>query len=249
MHYAFNIHDWCALAPGLETKEDWKTWSHQSDNNWQLPLSKCAKIPMMIARRMSTPSRLAVEVGLSLLDAAPDCAIFISRHGEIERSYKILDSLNKNTDISPTDFAMSVHNAAAGLLTITAQSTLPLTSIAAGRDGFTQGLIEAQIMFHAGAKRILLIDFDGLLPKIYHSQISTHHLAYAAGFILTPGTDFVGHAIPQCSQISPAYAIDADNKKIQLPQGLAFLKAFLKQTQSFTLAGIRQNWHWNRTTL
>lgn len=201
---------------------------------------------MMIARRMSTPSRLAVEVGLSLLEAQPDCAIFISRHGEIERSYKILDNINRNIDISPTDFAMSVHNAAAGLLTITAQKTLPLTSIAAGQDGFSQGMIEAQIMFHGGAKRILLIDFDGLLPDIYHSQISTHHLAYATGFILTPGTDFVCHSVPYDSQINPSSEIDTDTRKTLLPQGLAFLKEFLNQSSDFTLTGIRKNWHWTR---
>lgn len=236
MEYSINIKQWAALSAGLDSEQAWQNWSQQPTHDWSLTIPKSQRIPMMAARRMSIPSRLAVDVGLQLLSAQPEAAIFISRHGELERTYKILASLNQQTDVSPTDFAMSVHNTAAGLLTITAKAPLPLTSLSAGIDGFQQGLIEAQAMFANGIERILLIDFDGAIPTIYQSQVSSIVPAYAVGMIITKGTQW------QCS----ATPLQVSGYHDELPQSLAFLHANLSQQTHFTIKGIHQDWQWQR---
>ncbi len=68
--------------------------------------------------------------------------VFTSRHGELERNFRILQALATGQDLSPTDFAMSVHNSAVGNLTIAAQQPIVSSSLSAGLDTFQQGLCE-----------------------------------------------------------------------------------------------------------
>lgn len=235
MKFSFAIEKWFGLSSGLTTHFDWQVWANDINHDWSLPIAKPTKIPMMQARRMSIPSRLAVEVGLHLLDEQSiDFAIFVSRHGELERTYKILTTLNQNTDISPTDFALSVHNTAAGLFTIIAKNPIPLTSIAAGQDSFQQALIEAQSLFNQGFKRILLIDFDGAIPDIYQPEVNALIPAYACGFILTAGQELMVSAIENEVTLYQAH----------YPQSLAFLHAYLNKQHVFNLQGNLQNWQW-----
>lgn len=93
-------------------------------------LTKCDQLPMMTARRLNSGSRMAVNNGLALLRRQPEieAIVFTSRHGELERNLRILLALSKQESLSPTDFAMSVHNSAVGSLTIAAQAPLVSTS-------------------------------------------------------------------------------------------------------------------------
>lgn len=147
---------------------------------------------MMSLRRMSAGTRLAVECGLTLLEQqAVDMAIFTSRHGELERTHKILQHLNQQQPLSPTDFAMSVHNTAAGWLTIIAKNTLPTTSLAAGEDSFQQGILEAQgILASGAAERVLLVDFDGALPEDYQPFVTLTARPYALALLLAAGSHY-----------------------------------------------------------
>lgn len=249
MHYSIDIINWFALAPGLNTQSDWQHWANQQNMTIQGELTKSQKIPMMSARRMSVPSRLAVETGLTLAEQQPDAAIFISRHGELERTYKIITHLTQNTDISPTDFAMSVHNTAAGLFTITAKNTLPITSLAAGCDGFQQGLIEAQAMLSAGAKTVLLIDFDGLVPDAYHAtQDSAHQVTcYAVGFLIKQGKQLQcqsTESVEQTMQQNLTQQNMTQHTATDLPQSLFFLKHWLNKTPAFAIKGFQHYWQW-----
>lgn len=241
MEYSIRIQNWHAIAPGLNTKVQWAEWVDSHYNEWVGEIAKPQKIPMMIARRMSVPSRLAVETALILMDEKPDAAIFISRHGELERTYKIVESLAKNQDISPTDFAMSVHNTAAGLLTIVAKEALPITSISAGVDGFHQGMLEAQAMLTNGASCILLVDFDGLVPSAYQESFESKMPAYAVGMILSKGEQL------RCKNIALDKEVDKlPQQAIESSQSLQFLRGWLKGKSEFCIDGNRTCWQWSQ---
>lgn len=236
MKLSFCIEKWHALSSGLSNQSDWITWADKPHHDWKLSLPKQTRLPMIQARRMSIPSRLAVEVGLELIDETTiDYAIFVSRHGELERTHKILTTLNNNNEISPTDFALSVHNTASGLLTIIAKKSIPITSISAGQDGFHQGLIEAQSLLSQKDKKVLLIDFDGPIPEMYHPQITPLVPAYAVGFILSNG-----------NMVSAESSHDTKSEFYQEkhPQALSFLRGLLSDQEAFTLKGERYNWQW-----
>ena len=66
---------------------------------------------------------------------------------------------------------MSVHNAAVGNLTITAGQPIVSSSVSAGMDTFQQSLCEVLSLLHAGYSRVLLVDFDGVLPAFYHAGL------------------------------------------------------------------------------
>lgn len=162
-----------------------------------------------------------------------DLAIFTSRHGELERTHKILQHLHQQQPLSPTDFAMSVHNTAAGWLTIIAKNTLPTTSLAAGEDSFQQGMIEAQGVLASGAAtRVLLVDFDGALPEVYQPFVALTARPYALALLLEAGEPW------QCAAVARRPAAEP------LPQSLSFLRNWLSGQRDFIVPGPRHDWRW-----
>ncbi|HEY0211624.1 beta-ketoacyl synthase chain length factor [Acerihabitans sp.] len=239
MKLSITILDWQASAPGLSGPDDWLRWSAGAPLIAQdAPLPPCRHLPMMTARRLSAGSRLAVDHGLALLRRhQPDAVIFTSRHGELERNQRILDALAGLAPPSPTDFAMSVHNAAVGSLTIVAKAPLVSTSLSAGEDSFQQGLVEAQLFLQSGYQRVLLVDFDNNIPAFYRPYLAgqTPNYPYAVALLLTPAATLSCQSRRRDEPASPRI----------LPQSLAFLHGWLSGATAFTLTGERLSWHWS----
>lgn len=239
MKFTLDMLDWQALAPGVNSCEHWIQWAMRPDaDKFSGEIPKCAQIPMMTARRMSIGSRFAVDTVLSLLEKHKvDAAIFTSRHGELEKTGRILHNLANEEPVSPTEFSMSVHNTAAGWLTITGKNALPVTSLAAGNDSFQQGILEAQSILSAGASRVMLVDFDGQIPAIYNESVNSEFLPYAVAIILVAGNTL------QCERVS----LPGEHQALPLPQSLQFLRGYLSSSSSFEVsAGNRHSWQWSR---
>lgn len=237
MKLAFTLLDWQASAPGLNEQADWEQWASQTPSlDASQPMAKTRFLPMMTARRLTGGSRAAVESGLALLKRQRvDAIVFTSRHGELERNLRILTSLANDESLSPTDFTMSVHNAAVGSLTIAAAAPLVSTSLAAGVDSFQQGLVEVSALHSAGYQQVLLVDFEGAVPEFYHPHLpeGALHSPYAVALLLAAGDKC-------CCVSSPA-----ENKEQGgLPQSLMFLHAYLAGASAFSLKGDRLNWSW-----
>ena len=91
----FNIAQWRAWAPGLESVSDWQAWSRQPV---VLPDSDAAPdvsfLPAMQRRRLSRLARMAFSVGWPLAEGRQDLPlVFVSRHGETPRTVDILSDL------------------------------------------------------------------------------------------------------------------------------------------------------------
>lgn len=239
MKFALNITDWQARAPGLSETAQWQAWSRCCNAiDPALPQAKLTALPMMTARRLSSGSRLAVECGISMMRKhSVDAVVFTSRHGELERNFRILQALATGQDLSPTDFAMSVHNAAVGNLTIALKQPVVSSSLSAGLDTFQQGLCEVLCFLHAGYQRVLMVDFDGNLPDFYHSGLHPDMptWAYAVALIFEAGEQL------RCESTSAPF-----NGEPPLPQSMQFLQHYLRNDQTFTIAGDRLRWHWSR---
>lgn len=239
MKLAFNIVDWQASAPGLSESDAWQAWGKTcADIDITAPLAKSRHLPMMTARRLASGSRLAVDCALAILSRQNvDALVFSSRHGELERNFRILTALAERESLSPTDFAMSVHNSAVGNTTIAAQQALVSSSVSAGYDSFAQALIEVASLHHAGYQRVLLVDFDGLIPAFYHAHLEGEavNMPFAVGLLLEVGSQIQCETVP-CRMSEPQ----------GLPQGLAFMHGWLSEQQTFTVPGERLAWHWSR---
>jgi len=240
MKLAYSLVDWQALAPGLHGGEAWQDWAQKGFAiDPTEAMAKPQFLPMMTARRLSGGSRAAVECGLALLARQQaDAIVFTSRHGELERNLRILHTLADHQSMSPTDFAMSVHNSAVGSLTIAAKAPLVSTSIAAGIDSFQQGLIEVSALHQAGYQQVLLVDFDGIVPDYYLPWLAEQRVnfSYAVALLLRAGEQL------HCTGRTGG----EEKAETRLPQSLHFLQQWLAASSIFSLAGERLTWHWER---
>ena len=239
MKLAYTLVDWHAIAPGHSTVDEWQHWAGKASTlEATLPIAKPQFLPMMTARRLSAGSRAAVECGLAILARqSVDAIVFTSRHGELERNLRILTALKDQQALSPTDFAMSVHNSAVGSLTIAARQPLVSSSISAGMDSFQQGLLEVTALHQAGYAQVLLVDFDGVVPDYYQPwlpEIDRFNAPYAVALLLQSGDAW------RCT------AESARPESVALPQSLQFLQAILRGDAQMTIAGERHLWHWER---
>ncbi|MGU3415321.1 beta-ketoacyl synthase chain length factor [Enterobacteriaceae bacterium C34A] len=239
MNFALHLIDWQARAPGLSDAAQWLEWaSHAQPIDPQAPQAKLTALPMMTARRLSSGSKLAVECGLSMLQKhAIDAVLYTSRHGELERNYRILEALATNQAVSPTDFALSVHNSAVGNLTIAAKQPVVSSSLAAGKDTFQQGLCEVVSLLQAGYQRVLMVDFDGTLPAFYHASVHAQMptWAYACAMAFEAGETL------RCST-QPG----GNEAESGLPQSLTFLRHYLNNDVEFAIEGEVAQWCWSR---
>jgi len=239
MKLTFSLFDWQASAPGLSAADEWRRWADlPALIDAGSPLAKCGQLPMMTARRLNSGGRAAVDCGLALVRRRQvDAIVFTSRHGELELNLRILRALAQEEQPSPTDFVMSVHNAAASSLTIAAGMPLVATSLAAGIDSFQQGLVEVAALQFAGYEHVLLVDFDGVIPAFYQNQVPAQmpRYPYAVALLLTKGEMMSCESHPAAELAEPL-----------LPQSLQFLHAALAEQAQFVIAGDRLVWRWTR---
>lgn len=234
---SFSLQDSQALSPGLVDEADWQIWARQGQWPAEAPFPATPLLPMMMARRLSQGARLAVQVGLNLLARHPiDYAIFVSRHGELARSMTLLQGLAQRQPLSPTDFSMSVHNTAAGLCSIQGKTTIPMTSLAAGEGSLMAGFTEAVAALHGGARRVLLVAFEGPVPDFHRRWLPTEAPPHALGLVLTAGEQW---------RASPCAPLDAGATPA-LPQPLLFWQALLRDESWLVLDNGRQGWAWQR---
>ncbi|WP_085631026.1 beta-ketoacyl synthase chain length factor [Pseudomonas sp. R16(2017)] len=186
----FNIAQWRAWAPGLDSEQAWQEWS-------QRPLVPEASdaapdvsfLPAMQRRRLSRLARMAFSVGWPLAEGRDDLPlVFVSRHGETPRTFDILSDLATEQPLSPTQFSLSVHNAIIGLWSIMRGETSEMTALAAAGDGLEHGMLEACALLDEGAPAVLLVIAEEQPPQAYSAWIDDVPFPYALGLLLTPGT-------------------------------------------------------------
>lgn len=235
MQFSFNIEAVAGRLPALGTTKNFLSWARGD-----VTLDKGAKpdraqfLPMMTARRMCAGSRMAADTGLELLKAGPvEAAVYASRHGELERNYSILSAIAHDSDVSPTDFAMSVHNAASGSFTIAGKCRIPVSSVSAGLGTFPQALCEAYAMLCC-YEHVLLVDFDSYIPDFFRlgmdQEISS--FPYAAGFVLSRGSDV------SCTFTGEKEA----TAEPELPFSLQFIRALFTATDTLELKDTQGVW-------
>jgi hypothetical protein len=90
------------------------------------------------------------------------------------------------TELSPTRFHNSVHNAAAGYWTIATECRSPSSAVCAGAASFGIGLLEAAALACADQRAVLLVcsDTAGVGPL---GELIGCTLAFGGALVLSPG--------------------------------------------------------------
>ncbi|MFT3921061.1 MAG: beta-ketoacyl synthase chain length factor [Myxococcales bacterium] len=136
----------------------------------ELPKLDLSLLERSLRRGLSDVTRLFMHAAqLALHDAAVSAEdlhiVFASAFGELGTAEALMDLAVSENGSSPARFRHSVHNAAPGLLSISAHNVRASTAIAAGWDTVAMGLLEAQALLLAGEKRVLLVFADELIPR------------------------------------------------------------------------------------
>ncbi len=145
-------------------------------------------IEPLLRRRLSVLGRGMVHcAGRVAADVPALRSVFASRHGEPYRTMPMLEDLARGLDISPTQFSMNVHNAVAGIWSISRQDRSACTALGAGPETFGWGLLEAASLHRAHGAPVLFVYGDDHLPELLAefepAQAPLHALAF---LIATP---------------------------------------------------------------
>lgn len=151
----------------------WAAILTQGDARQELgDVAPMLEIPAALRRRCPPFARDALRCGLRLMHAAPDSElVFCSCHGDLSATLQLLDDINRGELLSPAQFSLSVHNAAAGLLGQAVGRAANHTAIAGGDLSLSAGLTDAyaRLTTRDGGS-IILVFADMALPGAYQSM-------------------------------------------------------------------------------
>jgi len=132
----------------------------------------------------------AAQAACTMAGRAPATlsSVFASTYGDLSITDHLCETLARApTEVSPTRFHNSVHNAAAGYWTIGTGAMQPATALSAGPAGFAMGLLDALAQLAEGAEAVLLVGYDGPSPGPLHEVAPSAGLLGAA-LVLARGT-------------------------------------------------------------
>ncbi|WP_417822319.1 beta-ketoacyl synthase chain length factor [Terasakiella sp.] len=237
MPAAFNVSNWSAWGPGLETYQKWMSSQDLSETlkkNDDVPDVK--DLPMMLRRRLSRLGRMVMRVTHDLDDIKNIPMVFSSRYGESAQTVKMLQSLSQKEPISPAHFSMSVHNGLAGLFSITSKNIQAHTAVSAGPASFCNALLEAGTMSQLNPETpVLLVHYDELLPDFYEGFSDETVKPMAMALVIRQNAS---------EQIS--YSVSkTDGNRSKEDAALNFMDGFLKKKKSWFWSDGRTQWNYH----
>ena len=188
------------VAPGIENWQSGKkvfTAEGHYDVSADFPVLKPAALSANERRRTTDTIKVALDCGQQAItgfDGAateflsdPDLtSVFASSCGDLNVVDRILTALTlPGKPVSPTQFHNSVHNAPAGYWSISSKSTAASTSIAAGDNTFSVGLMEAMTQVVVNEHAVLFIAYDIVPPPLLknHRHVTA---SYGVALLLLP---------------------------------------------------------------
>jgi hypothetical protein len=159
------------------------------------PAPAVLPVPTMLAaaerRRTGRVVRLAMGVASEAaanagLDPSTLASVFSSSGGDGHNCHELCHALSvAGREISPTRFANSVHNAAAGYWSIGTGAMVESTVLCAFDASFTAGLLEALTQVVVDETPVLLVAYDSEYPEPLHSKRPIPD-AFGVALALTP---------------------------------------------------------------
>lgn len=153
----------------------WSTWP-PVDKVSESQKEVLSSIPAMLRRRLTPLAKIVFCATIPCMRDNSLPTIFSSTHGELAKSFNMMEMIEAGEEISPTAFSLSVHNAIAGLFSMAYKNKMQSTVVAPGEEGIAAAFIEAIGLLNEGEKEVLVILYDEPLVAFYPSkpfQLST----------------------------------------------------------------------------
>jgi hypothetical protein len=189
---------------------------------------------------------MMLKVALSCGDAdhvAGMPTVFASRHGDATGTIELLEGLARGEPITANRFSHSVHNTQAGLFSIAVGSRQPASAIAAGRDTFASGFLEALgALERVDAARALLVAGDEPLPPVLARFADEPEAACAIALVLERHTGPGAIALAAGDGGNAGRAPGAP----RWPAAAEFLRWTLSGETELVLGTRERSWVWRR---
>ena len=248
--YISNISTWCPYFSAHKIPSTNQTSERQStemDFSWP----KLDFVPAMQRRRLSPFAKIALYVANKTLEHDVSTQnslpiLFSSRHGDIHKTSILLENLAHQEMLSPTAFALSVHNAVPSLYSILTENKAAINAIAAGQDSFFMAIVDAYVRLSTGiCDEVLLIHADQDLPQIYGSFQDEQQIPHAVAMKISL------KETPNSRTVLCAFTHNKDTKaegkdnSLGLPAALSFSRWF--NTHEKELNYHSNSYHWRCT--
>lgn len=201
-----------------------------------------ATVPKMLKRRLSPLAKVVFSAVSQCLDERfmliP--TVFSSSHGELAKSFAMMEMLEAGEEISPTAFSLSVHNAIAGLFSMAWHNKLQCTVIAPGEEGMAPAFIEALGLLQEGAEHVLVVFYDEPVVDFYPSAPFRLSAEERCALVLRISKSGAGQALTMSS--SPLSAREGE-QPVQLPAFIGFLAG---DEAKLTFKTPRHSWCWEK---
>lgn len=159
------------------------------------PIPLPAQLPRAERRRMPQTAALSLAAADEAIrssghDPASLLAVFASAHGDLP----VIDQLCRTlvhtpTQLSPTRFLHSIHNAPAGQWSMLARNGLANTAVSGAAHSFAHGLLEALVQCTAEQQPVLFVAYDtAAVGALTHTTASQGELAVALVLSPRPGS-------------------------------------------------------------
>lgn len=157
--------------------QNWHFWPEKLPDSGTLAQQQYPELPEIPAlqrRRFSELTKISLHLAFAHQIAPNTPVVFASRHGDLHKTSQLLKQVSADEDLSPTQFALSVHNAMVGQYSILRQHQAQHSSVAAGDASLHYGVLEAWTLLQCNVcEQVLVVYADQRLPKIYQS-FDTH---------------------------------------------------------------------------
>ncbi len=148
----------------------WSVWPPLDDSGLT-EAELLAFMPKMLKRRLSPLAKTVFCAAAPCLKKGEEIpTVFSSTHGELAKSFAMMEMIEAGEDISPTAFSLSVHNAIAGLFSIAYKNKVQSTVVAPGEEGVAAAFIEAIGLLAEGEKEVLIVLYDEPLVDFYPAE-------------------------------------------------------------------------------
>jgi hypothetical protein len=159
------------------------------------PAPTVLPIPTILAaaerRRVGRVVKLALAIALEATSQAGEnpaelASVFSSSGGDGHNCHELCQALSlAGREVSPTRFANSVHNAAAGYWSIGTGAVAESNVLCAFDASFTAGLLEALTQVAVDSVPVLLVAYDSEYPQPLHDKRPIPD-AFGVALLLTP---------------------------------------------------------------
>lgn len=145
-------------------------------------------VPASMRRRLSPYSKLImtaiIELGEHIEDLSNVPVVLATRHGDLQRTEKLLRALVQGEGLSPTQFGLSVNNAVLGQYSMAVDNQQAMTTVSGGEETYPLGWLEAIAQVTNEFHQVLLVVADETPPEVYKKQQNSPVKAFAQAVLL-----------------------------------------------------------------